>query len=60
VIEAGDPVCTVRADGPDAATARHQALGRRQEILQWLDRFASPATGWNDPAVAQSTQMFPA
>lgn len=60
VIEAGDPVCTVRAEGPDAAIARQQVLDRRQDILQRLDRFASTATGWNDHAVTQSTQMFPA
>ena len=45
VIEAGEPLCTVRAEGPDAASARYRALGRRQEILERLDRPAAAAAG---------------
>lgn len=41
VIDAGDPVCTVRAEGPDAASACLQALDRRQEILERLNHFST-------------------
>jgi predicted ATP-grasp superfamily ATP-dependent carboligase len=60
VIEAGDPICTVRAEGPDAASARYQALSRHQEILERLDRFTAATTDWQAPNYAQPTLMFQA
>ncbi len=59
-IEAGEPVCTVRAEGPDAASARHLALGRRQAILERLARVPSPAAAWHAPAVSQPNLMHTA
>lgn len=55
VIEAGEPICTVRAEGPDAASARYQALGRRQEILERLAQFSAATTGRHARHSAQPT-----
>lgn len=55
VIKAGAPLCTVRAEGPDAASARYQALGRRQEILDRLASFAATTTGRHAHRSAQPT-----
>lgn len=60
VIEAGEPVCTVRAEGPDAASTRYLALGRRQEILERLERAPSPVAAWNARAVSQTNLMHTA
>ena len=41
VIPRGAPVCTVRALGPDAATARHRCALRREALLDRLARRAA-------------------
>ena len=41
VIKAGDPLCTVRAEGLDTLTVSQRALGRRQDIVDQLARFNS-------------------
>lgn len=56
-IEAGEPVCTVRAESSDAVSARRLALSRHQEILERLDRVPSSAAVWNARAVSQPSLM---
>jgi predicted ATP-grasp superfamily ATP-dependent carboligase len=58
VIEAGDPICTVRAEGPDAASASLLALGRRQEILERLDPVSAAAVGRHVHPYAQPNLML--
>jgi predicted ATP-grasp superfamily ATP-dependent carboligase len=60
VIEAGEPVCTVRAEAADATSAHHRALGRQQEILEQRDRVPSPAAVWNERSVPQPNLMYTA
>ncbi|MDP1646262.1 MAG: ATP-grasp domain-containing protein [Thiobacillus sp.] len=60
VIEAGDPVCTVRAEGMDAASAKRQVLARRREILDQLARFHSSSTDKNGRIFTQHDLMLPA
>ncbi|MHB1085135.1 MAG: ATP-grasp domain-containing protein [Thiobacillus sp.] len=58
VIEAGDPLCTVRAEGLDASSARQRVLDRRQDIQNQLTRFHTRLKGGTTRAYPQPNLMY--
>lgn len=58
VIEVGEPLCTVRADGLDARSAQLRVLDRRRDIQNQLTRFHARLRGGTTRASTQPSVMY--
>lgn len=58
VIEVGNPLCTVRAEGLDASSARQRVLDRRREIQNQLTRFHSRLKDETKHTIPQPSLMY--